>query len=1084
MNMNIRLVTLAVIISSTVGFSSCQQKLEPEKNSGIEDLAKSFKTPPDSAKTWVNMWWFDKVTPEDITLHLVELKSKGIGGVTLIDLGGMPDAKFLSDNWKKLFSHLLREADRLGIKVGLNVCEGWPAGGTWISPENSTWMTVNSTIEIKGPQKFSAKLPDPHGKGQLYKDIMVQAFPVASETAENKKLITLNGNMEQLPDLLDGNYNTGWKTKEIDSPWIQIDFGSTKLVNWIWLEVAGTSVLEASEDGKVFTKVWSGYAIPWHNVVYEAVPATKARYFRIKVPQKSFVRDFSLGTKEEVVRFAEIASKRGLGNPLGVVGTAQSDQMAFVKQDLYSLPNDKPLNFQESINLTTKCGPDGTLTWDVPEGTWKIVRLGQTTTGIPCFVGLLTDYMSKSATVQNFDVLKTLIESAGPLAGKTFKYLVEDNVEIGGIYSWTPEMLQEFRKRRGYDATPYLAAMAGEIVGSVEITDRFLADVRRTIADCVADNHYDHWATLSHTKGIKVRAEAGGQHHPRLMCNDGLLNQSKMDIPVAEFWANNFWKENQLDPQNHHSIEKKGWEEGAQNVNGKQAASTAHLYGKKLVASEAFTSVGSRSHWAQGPDDLILNANIAFCEGINSFTIHGSATSGTMDGKPGKAFAAGSHFNHNITWWNMAAEPFLTYLNRCQFMLQQGMFVADVLYYTGDEIPCYVPPKNIDLSRGFGYDYDVCNTDILLNRLSVRNGMIVLPDGMNYRMLVLPERPVLSLAAIQKIDELVSAGATILGPKPLRTNSLSGYPQSEAQLKIIAEKLWVQNQVGKGRVISNLPIREVLMQDGIVPDFSFRSDNDNDLFDYIHKRVGEQDIYFIINRRGTTTHADFKFRVKGKQPEIWNPISGETRLAGSFQENENTTSILLELAPYGSVFVVFDQPGSKGIIHDKADNYLKFKPLLKLEGSWKVSFDTTWGGPASLMFNTLISWTACPEENIKYFSGEAKYTKTFDLPANFKKGQRLRLNLGRVKDVAEVWLNGKNLGVVWCEPYQVDITDEVMSAGNSLEVKVVNLWNNRLIGDVQLPKEKRITKTNIIINPKSKLLDSGLLGPVNVMIAQ
>jgi hypothetical protein len=916
----------------------------------------------------------------------------------------------------------------------------------------------------------------------LYKDILVQAFRVVAETSENKPLIKLNGNMEQLPNLLDGNYNTGWKTEKIDSPWIQIDFGSPKLINWIWLEVAGTSILEASEDGKVFTKVWSGYAMSWHNVIYEAVTATKARYFRIKVPEKSFVRDFSLGTEEEVVRFAGMASKRGLGNPFGVTGTAQRTQMDFVKQDLYSLPNDKPLNYQKSINLTHKCAPDGTLTWDVPDGTWKIVRLGQTTTDIPCSDGLLTDYLSKSATVQNFDVLKVLIENAGPLAGKTFKYLVEDNVEIHGIYSWTPGMLEEFKKRRGYDAIPYLATMAGEIVGNVEITDRFLADVRRTIADCVADNHYTYWASLSHDMDIKVRAEAGGQHHPRLLSNDGLLNQSKMDIPVAEFWANNFWKENQFDPQNHHSVEKKGWDEGAQNVNAKQAACAAHLYGKKIVASEAFTDLGSHAHWGNGPNDLILSANIAFCEGINSFTIHGSATSGAIDGKPGKAFAAGTHFNHNITWWKMAAEPFLLYLNRCQFMLQQGLFVADVLYYNGDEVPCYVPPKNIDPSLGFGYDYDVCNTDVLLNRLSVKNGLILLPDGMTYRMLVLPERPVLSLAALQKIDELVSAGATILGPKPVRTNSLTGYPQSEKQLKKIAEKLWIQKKFGKGRVISDLTIREVLMQDGIVPDFSFQADNDNTLFDYIHKKIGEKDIYFIINRRDTTVHADFKFRVRGKQPEIWNAKNGEMYQAGKFNEDDHTTTVPLELTPCGSLFIVFSKQEPKVIIPHRTNNYLKFKPLLKLEGSWDVSFDTTRSGPGSLLFDSLMSWTARPESNVKYFSGEASYKKTFDLPANPIINKRICLNLGNVKNVAEVWLNGINLGVVWCEPYQVDITDAVKLAGNNLEIKVVNLWNNRLIGDARLPDEHRITKTNIGINPNADLLDSGLLGPVTVLI--
>lgn len=1078
--MNYRLVLLAAIFSAITGSSFAQQELKPKTVFSVESLSKSFKTPPDNAKTWVNMWWFDKVTPEEITVHLKELKAKGIIGVTLIDLVGMPEAKFLSDNWKKLFLHLLKEADRLGMQVGLNVCEGWPAGGTWITPENSTWMTISSAVEVKGPQKFSAKLAEPFGKGKLYNDVIIQAFPIAKRVTE-KPVITLNGNTEHLPGLLDGNYNTGWKTDEIASPWIQIDFGSSRIVDWIWLEVAGTSYVESSNDGINFTLVWSGYAMPWNNVVYEAIPTTKARYFRIKVPEKAFVRDFSLGTKDEVMRFAQIVSKRGLGNPLGVLASTQNDQMDFVKRNLYSLPNDNPLDYQKSINLTSKCSPDGTLTWDVPEGNWKIIRVGQTTTGIPCFVGLLTDYLSKDATAQNFDALKGVIEDAGPLAGKTLKYLVEDNVEIEGIYSWTPTMLDEFRKRRGYDATPYLAAMAGEIVGNVEITDRFLADLRRTIADCVADNHYDYWAKLSHAMGIQVRAEAGGQHHPRLLSNDGLLNQSKMDIPVAEFWANSFWKENQFDPQNHHSVVKAGWDESAQNVNTKQTSSAAHLYGKKIIGSEAFTDLGSRSHWATGPSDLILNANISFCEGINSFTIHGSATSGPEDGLPGKAFAAGSHFNQNITWWDMAAKPFLDYLNRCQYMLQQGLFVADVLYYTGDEIPCYVPPKNIDPKRAFGYDYDVCNTDVLLNRLSVKDGMIVLPDGMTYRMLVLPERPVWSLVALQKLDELVSAGATVLGPQPLRTNSLMGYPQGEEQLKKIAKKLWIQKKVGKGRLISNQTITEVLKQDGIVPDVSIQTDNNDNFFDYIHRRVGEKDVYFIINRRATMAQADFTFRVKGKQPEIWNPMNGETRAAGTFKVNDKTTTLPLELTPHGSLFIVFEKPLVKAASEKNEGNYVKFKPLMNLEGPWKVSFDKMLGEPKSFLFDSLLSWTERTEPNIKYFSGTASYSKTFNLPANFKKGQITSIDLGNVKNVAAVWLNGKNLGVVWCAPYRVDITNALQQGDNILEVKVVNLWNNRLVGDAQLPKENRNTKTNIEIKPEAPLLESGLLGSVNVI---
>lgn len=1029
------------------------------------------------------MWWFDTIKSEDITLHLEELKAKGVGGILLIDLAGMPNAKFLSEPWRVLFRHTVKEAGRLGLKMASNVCVGWPSGGDWTTPENSAWMSVNSTMTLEGGQSFHGKLPEPPGRGALYKDVAVQGFKVSKSDLKPEISITLNGNKEQLPNLLDGNYNTGWKTEGIDSPAITIDFGSLRQVEWIWLEVAGTTTLESSEDGKVFTKVWSGYTMPWNNVIYEAVPTTKARWFRINPPTESIVRDFSLGTKQEVQRVAGLAAKRGLGNPLGVLATSQSDQMAVVKEKLLDLPKDSPLATQGMIDLTDKVSPDGTLLWDVPAGTWKVVRVGQTTTGIHGFDGLLPDYLSTAATEQNFEKLSLLIEDAGPLAGKAFEYLHEDNVEIEGLYSWSPAFLEEFRVRRGYEPRRYLAAMAGEIVDSVDITDRFLADARRTIADCVADNHYGKWASLAHAKGMKVRAEAGGQHHPRLLCNDGLLNQGKMDVPLAEFWENNFWRENQFDPRNHHLEVPTDWNEKAQNVNAKQAASAAHLYGKRLVGSEAFTSIGGRTNWQIAPSDLLLNANIAFCEGLNSFYIHGSATSGLGDGKPGKAFTCGSHFNHNVTWWNMAAKPFLSYLSRCQYLLQQGLFVADVLYYAGDEVPCYVPPKNLDPSRGFGYDYDVCNTDVLLNRLSVKDGALVTPDGMSYRVLVLPDRAPLPLPVMRKIEELVLAGATVIGAKPTRTVGLSGYPESESQLRAISDRLWVKQEVGKGRVIDRRSIREILTEDGIPPDIAFKSESGQDFFDFIHRKDGDTDIYFIINRRATTTRVEATFRIKGKLPEVWNPKTGEAQAAGIFHEIDAGTMLPVELDPYGSLFIVFRRPISADVVVPQTVNYLKFDPLMEIDGPWNVSFDVSWGGPNLVTFERLMSWTDRPEVGIKFYSGEAVYHKSFDLPADFKEGQRISLDLGVVKNAAEVWLNGKNLGVAWTAPFRFDLTKVVKGNGNKLEVKVVNLWCNRLAGDARLPREQQITKTNVSIDPNVKPLESGLIGPVKLLVA-
>ena len=1122
--MRIISITLAFLMLASINAPTAANAADPKQTAN--ELEKNFDAPPDSAKPWVFMWWYGKITPADITQHEEELKAKGVGGVLLFYLGGMPGMPFLSDPWRELFRHTVREADRLGLKMGANVCKGWPSGGPWITPENASRMVVSSETILKGPQKFSGKLTEPTGKGKLYEDVAVQAFPIAESDASRGPVLTASANPARLANLLDGNYNTVWSSGAKGQQWLLLDFGAPHTIDWAWIDAVGTMTIEASDDGTTFKPIATLVGPRW-TLIYTAVPPTTARWFRVLVPNNVIIHDLALGTKEEVERVAAMAAKRALTNPLGVTDTRQADQVAFVRKDLQAFPTVRPLKLEAMLDLTDKCAPDGTLNWDVPPGSWKVVRIGQTTTGIGAGGGLLPDYLSKAATERSYEqALKLLIADAGPLVGKTFQYFHEDNVEIGGIYSWTPKMAEEFRARRGYDPTPYFSAMAGEIVGDVETTDRFLTDVRRTIADCVADWHYEHWAKLAHADGMKVRAEAGGQHHPRLLTNDGLMNQGRMDQPVGEFWENEFWKENQWAPLNHHLINTPGWDEAAQNVNVKQTASAGHLYGKPLVASESFTSLGPRSLWGVAPGDLLLYANITFCEGINAMTIHGSATSGPENGKPGNVFGAGTQFNHNVTWWNQSG-PFLRYLARCQQLLRQGVFVADVLYYNGDEAPNFVPPKNIDPSRGFGYDYDVCNSEIVLTRLSVKDGRIVLPDGMSYRVLVLPERPVMPLAVLEKIDELVKAGATVIGQKPLRIPGLTGYPQSEERLKEIADKLWVKQECGKGRVLSGVTIREVLEKNGVPPDlngatlvqseagvppaiprqdgsrdgrstsensisfkplppdFAFKTDAPDAMMDFIHRRDGDTEIYFVINRRNTTLNADCTFRVSGKQPELWDAVTGERSAAKAFKQADGQTTLPLELPPYGSMFVVFQKPVTGD---GKADrNAPVLMPVQTLDGSWTVQFDPKWGGPDQpVTFETLQDWTQLSEEGIKFYSGTATYRKTFDLGAAKSPQRELYLDLGVVKNVAEVRLNGKKLGVVWCPPWRIDISKAVKAKDNKLEIDVVNLWPNRLIGDGKLPPEKRFTKTNIqsFYKGEHTLLPSGLLGPAIILGAQ
>jgi len=834
------------------------------------------------------------------------------------------------------------------------------------------------------------------------------------------------------------------------------------------------------------------------------------------MPKDSKVRDFVIGSRLEVERFARLAAKRAITNPLGVTSTRQADQVSLVREDLVALPGDHPLKLNEIIDLTGKVSPDGTLNWDVPGGNWKVVRIGRTTTGLNVAFGkgLLADYLSPAATELNYEKgIKPLIGDAWTHVGKTLKYFIEDNVEIDGMYSWTPELLKEFQKRRGYNPTPYLAAMSGEIVESVEITDRFLADVRRTIADCVADGHYGRWAELSHADGVKVRAEAGGQHHPRLLCNDGLMNQGRMDVPVAEFWEIELWKENQSVPADHHVITTPGWDEAAQNVNAKQAASAGHLYGKKIVASEAFTTGGRLQHWSQSPGGLLRHANNAFCEGINALSIHGSATSGPEDGLPGKSVFGGTHFNHNITWWNQGAEQFLTCLTRCSHLLQQGLFVADVLYYSGDEAPNFIPPKNIDPSRGFGYDYDVCNTEILLTRLAVKDGRIVLPDGMSYQVLVLPDRPVIPLSVARKIQDLIAAGATVIGPRPQRTPGLTGYPQSELQLKAITDKVWgiqtashlLQHAYGKGKIINGMTIRQVLEKENIPADFTYQSTTENTLLDFIHRRTDDTEIYFVINKRGVGLKADCAFRVTGRKPEIWNPVTGEQRNLPQFKTQNGVTSIPLEFEPYGAMFVIFKKGKVRREkaedLNSEAVNFPILTQVQEITGPWSVKFDLKWFYPTTglgedqakglMVFEKLEDWNKRPEPAVKNFSGKAVYTKRFNLTrqgisskadgSSSEIPERLFLDLGSVKETARIKLNGKDLGVVWCTPYRAEITGVVKTGENVLEIEVVNLWPNRLVGDKKLPAAERRTHKNMFVGwLNNEQLPSGLLGPVTI----
>lgn len=784
---------------------------------------------------------------------------------------------------------------------------------------------------------------------------------------------------------------------------------------------------------------------------------------------------------------------------------------AFKKQD-----TTKKVDPQTAIDLTDRLKSNGELDWEVPEGEWVILRSGYTLTGHPWsrwFAypkgdtfeggdGYEIDYMSTAALDEHFDHLGKLILEETRLAGGKLAYLWSDSWECGKL-TWTQDFPNQFRRFRGYDLKPYMPILAGYTMTDSTFTARFQDDFDRTVQDCVAENYYGHFYDLCHQNDLNVGNEAGGPNDTPPM--DALKNLGRCDIPTGEFWARYELPEGGMNSNQFLRL------------NLKQTASAAHIYGKREAMAESFTQMEQdRTHWSLGPFDLKPYANDALCEGINRFMLHQSTCQPPEDGKPGFEFCAGQHFTPNSTWWEQSP-AFFTYLSRCQYLLQEGKFVGDVCFYLGEQTPTLAPPKYIVPTLGVGYDCDYTNAEVLLTRMSVEDGRIVLPDGMSYHLLYLqncvspveeisqavgryqqlkvPAAPsdVMSLEVIQKVKELIYKGATVIGAPPKKSAELKGYPACDDQVREIAAEIWgdldgktrTERTFGKGRIIWGKTAREVLLADGVQPDFSYAGQSSKpEMFDYIHRTNGDTEIYFVINRTDRTETNQFTFRVAGKQPEIWNPVTGEMRDAGAFKQEGGLTTLPLELAPYDSYFIVFRKPISDTAKGKEELNFPKLEPVRDLSDAWTVTFDTAWGGPGEVHFDTLANWIDRPEEGIKFYSGTTTYQKTFDLHKNTN--ERLILDLGDVKHVAEVRLNGVDLGILWCAPWQVDLTECVKETGNVLEVDVINLWANRVIGDWTLPVGKRFTKTHDafrfdMLRGSTPLTDAGLLGPVRIL---
>jgi len=813
----------------------------------------------------------------------------------------------------------------------------------------------------------------------------------------------------------------------------------------------GGPIVSAEDAGKIL--VWSEviFGGPTRYDASLPVPQHRHGFYRDSFVVAYPVDDINPPSRRPLEHYEQ----KALFSPLQPYSAPNTSSLF---EEFPSTPGEEDTHSRDVVDLTDRLGKDGKLHWNAPRGKWRILRFGytvgehaQVSTSSEGWKGFSIDVFDAAAFQHYWDaVVDPLIQDAGPLAGTTLKYFHTDSWEIEPV-NWTRTLPQEFAKRRGYNMLPWMPVLAGRIVNNREESDRFLADYRRTLGDLAIDNHYRLFRDYAHKHGIGIHPESGGPHCVPI---DAQRCLGWDDAPMSEFWAWSWM--HRVGDENRFFV--------------KQPASAAHTYGHKLVFAEGFTDIGP--HWQES---LWSNLKPAFdkalCEGLNVLVWHAFVCSPQETGIPGQQYFAGTHLNPKVTWWDKSGS-FFGYINRCQAMMQEGLPFAEVLYYYGEHVPNYAQLKRSDPAHILpGYDYDVITEEALLERASVRHGEIFLPDGVNYKVLVLPDRDVISLPVLRRLKELVAAGATVIGPKPSHAPGLQNYPQSDEEVQKLANELW-----DKGLIITNRSAREVLQEKGFAPDMECTNAD----VEYIHRETPDAEIYFVANATNHPISAECTFRAAGEAPELWDAVTGSHRFAPAYRANAGRATVPLEFAPCGSTFVIFRRPASEHPA-TAAVNYPALTPFQQLTGPWTVKFDPKWGGPKSKVFNHLTSWTDCPEPGVKYYSGKAIYQKTFDL-APGPASSPLFLNLGQVGELASVRLNGKDLGTVWAPPFRVDITAAVKPSGNNLEVEVVNFWPNRIIGDASLPPRKRFTKTNIRkLTKETALMPSGLLGPVEIL---
>jgi alpha-L-rhamnosidase len=1088
-----------------------------------DELVEGFQDPPQSARPRVWWHWMNgNISEEGIAKDMDWMQRVGIGGLQNFDANlntpQIVDKRlvYMDDGWKKAFKFTAAEAEKRGLELAIAASPGWSeTGGPWVPQEDGLKKLTWSETTLQGGRRFKGILAAPPAdtgpfmtarkgasieesmtgfrkepKWKHYGDVAVLAFPVASSPPlPTPKVTNLAGEPVDLSLAHDSDLDTAIEiTRKDADPVIALDYGSPQTVRTVSFFLPGAAAmflgaitkphLESSDDGKSWTKIMD---LPVHPVpTTVSLNAITARHFRVVFGPNPL----GLAGMSAPESGVDLSALMGLGaamqkpvrlGDLRLSSEARIDRYEAkagfeLEPDYYALSQgvseSAGVDPAKVINLTDKMKPDGSLDWTPPKGSnWRVLRLGHSLLGTtnhpapPEATGLEVDKFDGEAVRRYMNTYLGMYKGAAgeDMVGKKgVRALLVDSIEVGAA-NWTPRMIEQFKKLRGYDPVPFMPALTGTIIGSRAQSDKFLYDYRRTIADLMASEHYGVVAEVAKKQGLTVYGEALESFRPSL--GDDMAMRKHNDIPMSAMWTHTRAE----GPRPSHLVDMRG------------AASVAHIYGQNLAAAESMTS--AMAPWAHSPKYLKRIIDLEFVNGINRPVIHTSVHQPRDDKFPGLTlFIFGQYFNRHDAWAEMA-KPWVDYLSRNSYMLQQGRNAADVAYYYGEEAPLTTlkDTKQLD-DVPTNYAYDFVNTDALFEAFSNDGAELVAKGGARYKALYLGgSSRKMTLAMLKRIAALAAGGAVIIGKAPEGSPSLS---HNTAEYDALVSKLWGGDgivTVGSGRIINSRNVEAALADMAVGPQFRYSGAQNDASIPFVQRKLADGDSFFVVNQKDRTETIEARFRVTGKAPEIWRAETGKAE-AVSYRIENGETILPLTLGADESLHVVFRKAAT-------ADSATVKKSVpstpAKLDGAWSVAFQQGRGAPASASLPTLLPLNENADLSIRHFSGIATYAKDFTVPKGWKAGQPLWLDLGEVGEMAEVTINGKSAGAVWHAPYRLDIGAVTKAGKNRIEVRVANLWINRLIGDAALPEDKRLTwAAGPTYGKDAKLRPSGLIGPV------